>query len=54
MNNGKIYEVLRKNAHWIIISLGVLFGVTACVYLGKSNSELVIKNNKITTTKTKS
>lgn len=52
MNNGKIYEVLRKNAHWLIISLGVLVGVTACVHFSKNGTELVIKNNKITTTKT--
>lgn len=53
MTNGKIHEVLRKNAHWIIISLGVLVGVTACVHFNKGNTELVIKNNKITTSKTK-
>ena len=53
MYNGKFYEVLRKNAHWIIICLGVLVGVTACVYHSKGSTELVIKNNKITTTKTK-
>lgn len=53
MTNGKIFEVLRKNAHWLVISLGVLFGVVACVHFSKGDTELVIKNNKITTTKTK-